>query len=197
MATEHDGPGGAWPGGAEIPADLLLAKQQVYDPAGLSCSRPVAEPESAEYAACAFTLDGLRVRFRVAKTTPKKAGQFVTVWKRSGSGPIQPFDAADPVDLFVVSAREGSHFGQFVFPRDVLVERGVVSRGGAGGKRGFRVYPPWAVTVARQARGSQAWQVEHFLHVPAEGPVDTVRARALHLRGDRSGSEKHRDGAPA
>lgn len=163
-----------------IHRDLLSAKALVYDPSGFSCSRPAPEAESAEYGAHEFTLDGFSVRFRVAKTTPTKVGQFVTVWKRSAGGPIQPFDAEDPVDLFVISTRDSDHFGQFVFPRDVLCERDVVSRNGSGGKRAFRVYPPWVTTANRQARSSQAWQLDHFLHIEGDGPIDSARARALY-----------------
>ncbi|GAA2912196.1 hypothetical protein GCM10020221_04850 [Streptomyces thioluteus] len=161
--------------------DLLVAKARVYDPGGFACSRPVPEPESAEYAAHAFTIDGSSVRFRVARTTPTKAGQFVTVWQRSAEGPIRPFDAEDGVGLFVISSRDGGHFGQFVFPQEVLCERGVVSRNGSGGKRGFRVYPPWAITTSRQAGSTQAWQVNYFLRLgEGDGPVDMERARSLY-----------------
>ncbi|MFB6435766.1 MepB family protein [Streptomyces sp. NPDC056411] len=161
--------------------ELKAARAAVYDPAGFTCSPPVPEPESAEYGAHSFTLDGRAVRFRVGKTTPTKVGQFVTVWQRSADGPIRPFDVADGVDLFVISSREGSHFGHFVFPCAVLAERDIVSRNGAGGKRGFRVYPPWVTTGSRQARATQTWQVRHFLPAPADGPADPTRARALYL----------------
>ncbi|MFI1500633.1 MepB family protein [Streptomyces platensis] len=171
-----------WPDAESLHAELLAAKKWVYDPCGFTCSRPVPEAESAEYAAHEFTLDGSAVRFRVAKTTPTKVGQFVTVWKRSPGGPIQPFDSADPVELFVISTREGGHFGHFVFPREVLCERGIVSRNGAGGKRAFRVYPPWVETTNRQARTTQAWQVNHYLQIPEDGSLDAARAQALHLR---------------
>ncbi|MEU9026546.1 MepB family protein [Streptomyces sp. NPDC048383] len=160
--------------------DLMEAKSRVYDPGGFTCSPPVSEPEGAEYAARAFTLDGLAVRFRVARTTPTKAGQFVTVWVRSVEGPIRPFDAEDGVDLVVISCRDGGGFGQFVFPRDVLCERGVMSRNRIGGKRGFRVYPPWVTTTNRQADSTRSWQVEHFLDLGGQGPADLVRARSLH-----------------
>lgn len=167
--------------GDAVHDDLLAAKALVYDPLGFDCSRPVAEPEGAEYGAYAFTLDGRSVRFRAAKTTPKKVGQFVTVWKRSeGGGPIQPFDAEDGIDLVVVSTRDGGEFGQFVFPREVLRERDILSSGGSGGKRAFRVYPPWVTTVARQARSTQAWQLNHFLPLGDGGPVDSTRAGALY-----------------
>ncbi|MEV5241852.1 MepB family protein [Streptomyces cinnamoneus] len=163
--------------------DLQAAKTLVYDPIGFACSQPVPEPESAEYAAHGFTLDGMSVRFRVAKTTPTKVGQFVTVWQRSEEGPIRPFDVEDGVDLFVISSREGGQFGQFVFPREVLCERGIVSRNGSGGKRGFRVYPPWVTTTSRQAGNTQAWQVNHFLRLREDGedvPLDVARVQALY-----------------
>ncbi|MCH0540400.1 MepB family protein [Streptomyces sp. MUM 203J] len=169
---------------AGLHEDLLAAWTLVYGPGGFACSRPVPEPEGAEYAAHGFTLDGLAVRFRVARTTPAKAGQFVTVWQRSEAGPIRPFDAGDGIDLVVVSSRDsgdGGHFGQFVFPREALCERGVMSRNGSGGKRGFRVYPPWVTTASRQAGSTQAWQVRYFLRLAAEdGAVDTARAEALY-----------------
>lgn len=131
-----------------------------------------------------FTVDGAAVRFRVAGTTRTKAGQFMTVWKRSAGRPIQPYDSGDPVDLFVISTRDADHFGQFAFPRDVLCEQGIVSRNGSGGKRAFRVYPPWVTTTHRQAGRTQEWQADYFLRVglPAEegGAVGPGRSRALH-----------------
>ncbi|MFE2548069.1 MepB family protein [Streptomyces sp. NPDC059355] len=169
-----------WPDATRVPGDLLAAKTRVYDPCGFTCSQPVAEAEGGAYAAHAFTLDGRAVRFRAAKTTPTKAGQFVTVWMRSPQGPIRPFDTADRVDLFVIAGHDEHGCGQFVFPVDALRRHGVVSVDGAGGKRGFRVYPPWVATANRQADRAQAWQVEHFLHLPQDGPVDLARAVELY-----------------
>ncbi|MFI6448565.1 MepB family protein [Kitasatospora sp. NPDC050543] len=171
-----------WPAAGSVHDDLLAAKARVYDPSGLTCSRPVPEKESAAYGAYAFTVAGLRVRFRVARTTPTKVGQFVTVWQREPGEPIRPFDVRDPVDLIVISCRDGGGFGQFVFPRAVLGERGVLSREGAGGKRALRVYPPWVTTSNRQAGSSQAWQLKHFLPLPGQGPADAERVRAYYLR---------------
>lgn len=162
--------------------DLRAAKSSVYDPGGFTCSQPVPEPESADYAAHRFTLDGRAVAFRAARTTPAKAGQFVTLWQRSAEGPIRPYDADDGFDLVVIGSRDEGRSGQFVFPLDVLCERGIVSRNGVGGKRGFRVYPPGAVTTGRQARATQKWQVTYHLDIGEDGrgPVDPVRARGLY-----------------
>lgn len=169
-----------WSDTAPVHEDLLAAKVLVYDPCGFTCTQPVLEAESAEYAAHAFTLDGLSIRFRAAKTTPTKVGQFVTVWKRSPGGPIQPFDASDPVDLFVISTRDHHHLGQFVFPMDALRQHGVVSADGSGGKRAFRVYPPWVTTTNRQASSAQAWQLNYFLHLRRDSPIDSARAQELY-----------------
>ncbi|MFI1652041.1 MepB family protein [Streptomyces avidinii] len=185
MTTKHRAPTppshpAPWTDTVTVHADLAAAKALVYDPCGFTCSQPVPEAESADYAAHTFTLDGRSVRFRAARTTPTKVGQFVTVWKRSPGGPIQPFDAADPVDLFVIGTRDGDHFGQFVLPMEALRRHGVVSTDGSGGKRAFRVYPPWVTTTNRQAGSAQAWQLDHFLHLPQDGRVDLDRARELY-----------------
>ena len=148
---------------------------RAYDTHGLPWSAPRHEAESADYAAASFEVAGMRVRFRVAKITPTKVGQFVTLWKRLGAGPIQPFDDTDPVDLFVVSTRDGGQGGQFVFPMAVLAAHDVVACGGQGGKRAMRVYPPWVVTSSKQAQATRRWQLAYFV---AEGAgTDAVRQR--------------------
>lgn len=64
-------------------AAATAALHDLYLPAGLQLTRPiVAEAESAEYGACRFALEGHSIVFRVAKITPTKTGQFVTLWKR-------------------------------------------------------------------------------------------------------------------
>lgn len=141
---------------------------------------PQAESESADYGAYAFALNGSMVRFRIAKTTPSKVGQFVTLWKRIGKGPIKPFDVVDAVDYFVVVVRGAARWGQFVFPRSVLRDRGILSVNGMGGKRAIRVYPPWVETSSRQASATQRWQLEYFLDLTPGSQVDCQRARALY-----------------
>jgi hypothetical protein len=159
--------------------DLLLAHTRLYHPLGWACSTPQTEPESADYGAHALTVAGLRVRFRTAKITPTKVGQFVTLWQRVGTGPIQPFDAADPLDCAVVSVRRGAQLGQFVFPMAVLRQQGVVSVNGLGGKRALRVYPPWDTPTSRQAEKTQQWQRECFVDL-SDGAIDLARARQLY-----------------
>jgi hypothetical protein len=141
---------------------------------------PVEEEESAEYGAYTFVLNGQHIRFRVAKITPTKIGQFVTLWKRVGKGPIQPFDQSDPIDFFIISVRKGDSFGQFVFPKAILLKHGVISKHGKGGKRAIRVYPPWDHPTSLQAMKSQMWQVEYFLRLNNKVTLELPRIQHLY-----------------
>jgi len=120
--------------------DLLMAKELVYDKSGFEFQNYKLHSESTDYGACSFELNGNKVQYRVSKITPTKKGQFVTIWKRSDSGITVPFDVLDDVDLVIISTRCGEHFGQFIFPKSVLAEKGIMRQNGKEGKRGIRVY---------------------------------------------------------
>ena len=127
---------------------------------------PVPEAESAEYCACRAELEGKRLVLREAKTTPTKTGQFVTVWKRpQPDAEIAPLDEADPVDVVIIAVSNGARHGFFIFSRAVLIERGVMSRTGQGGKRALRVYPPWCAPESVQVQRTQRWQAVWFVDV--------------------------------
>jgi len=141
---------------------------------------PVPEAESVDYGACRAELDGKRLVLRVAKTTPTKTGQFVTIWKRPHpDAEIAPLDEADPVDVVIIAVADddgddGARHGFFIFPRKVLLERGVMSRAGHGGKRALRVYPPWCAPESGQAQRTQRWQAACFV-----APGDQQRLEQL------------------
>ena len=143
--------------------DLIAAKQLIYNPCGYLLSNFLAEEESREYSACTFNLNTISVKFRSAKITPTKTGQFVTLWKRDSSGITQPHEDSDRIDVFVISVRKDNLFGQFVFPKSALIEHGILSTGTKEGKRGFRVYPSWDITTNKQAQSTQRWQLEFFI----------------------------------
>jgi len=170
----------SWTSSLTIHSDLLATKDLVYSPCRFECSQPQIEGQNAEYGGYVFNLNALSIRFRVAKITPTKVGQFVTLWERIGDGPIQPYDISDPVDLFVISTREGNNFGQFVFPKAVLCNQDIVSNKGKGGKRAIRVYPPWDKPTSRHAQKTQIWQLKYFLEIPVNIPRDSVRVQMLY-----------------
>ena len=88
-----------------VHADLAAILEAVYGAHGLVVTQLVQELESREYGAASFMLNGMQILFRAAHITPTKVGQFVTLWKRSGGGPIQPYDDTDVIDFVVISVR--------------------------------------------------------------------------------------------
>lgn len=143
--------------------DLLLAKDLIYEPSGLVFENLKIEDESEDYGAAEFALNNYSIKFRVGKITPTKIGQFVTFWKRIDKGPILPYNLNDFFDFLVISARAESHFGQFIFPKAVLCEKGIISSSGKEGKRALRIYPPWDKVNNSQAKRTQAWQLQYFI----------------------------------
>jgi hypothetical protein len=125
----------------------------------------VIEAESSDYGACRFTLNGCSMVFRIAKTTPTKIGQFVTLWKRpQPDGPIAPLDSKDNFDFVVVYVSDENKLnqGHFTFSKEILLTHGVISSQEKGGKRAIRVYPPWSKPTAKDAIKTQRWQLLFF-----------------------------------
>lgn len=160
------------------PADLIIAQKLAYEPSKLICKNIVKEIESQDYCACEFEINNKIIKFRVAKITPTKVGLFVTLWKRIGNSIIQPYDISDKFDLFVVSVRKDEHFGQFVFPKNILYEKGFISKKEKGGKRAMRVYPPWDIATSPQAIRTQAWQLIYFFKIESNS-IDIDRIKKL------------------
>ncbi|MNT01814.1 MepB protein [compost metagenome] len=115
---------------------LIATKELVYDKCGLEITQIQKQEESSEYEAHTFKVNNKKIVFRAAKITPTKVGQFVTLWKRIENGPIQPHNSADDIVFFIVSVCSYERFGQFVFPKHVLVEKDIVAKDNIGGKRG-------------------------------------------------------------
>ena len=117
---------------------------------------------SGNYFACNFEFLSQKIEFRVSKVTPKKSGQFVVIWKRCINGKSIPYSSIDLIDFFVVLSKCETHYGYFVFPKSILVEKGILTKGCKEGKRGIRVYPSWDVPNNKQAVKTQNWQSKYF-----------------------------------
>lgn len=161
-----------------MPNDFLEIKS-TYERLGFSITNVRHHEESNEYSACGFLLNNKEIEFRTGKITPTKPGHFVAIWKRDNTGKTVPFDTADGIDFMVIAVREKKHFGQFIFPKSVLADQGIITQNDKEGKRGMRVYPPWSKDLNKQAQKTQKWQGDHFLDLNSETLTSTLIKKML------------------
>jgi hypothetical protein len=154
-------------------------KKAVLGPCDLNYSELTVEQESTEYGASSFTLNNKKILFRVAKITPTKVGQFVTVWKRNQEKITEPFSDQNNIDFLMVCTKKDDQLGLFVFPKSILLQKGIFSKNGTGGKRGFRLYPSWDVTTNKQAQKTQQWQLSYFITISEGKAVDFKQVKRL------------------
>lgn len=126
------------------------AELNIFRSVGLNITNVIPEKESDEYSACQFTTaDNRKMLFRKSKITPTKNGQFVTLWKREGVGPIAPFSDQDNISSVIISVENEVHSGYFIFPASVLYTQKIFTANGKEGKRAFRVYAPWDIPESK------------------------------------------------
>jgi len=157
-----------------------MIKKYVYDCCSFEFTKYSIDEESKEYFACTYLLNKNFIVSRTAKITPKKNGQFVTLWKRNEKKIIRPFHTLDEIDFFVVNINDTNNFGQFVFPKHELIRKGIITSDLKEGKRAIRVYPPWDVVTSKQAKKTQLWQLKYFLPITKGKEVDLNKVRKLY-----------------
>ncbi len=156
-------------------AEVSLLEQECYTNCDFTIKNTILDSESIEYNASSFLLNEHKIIYRKSKETPKKMGQFVTFWKRSELGPIEPYNENNDFDFFVINCSTSTDFGQFVFPKAILIKKGIISSAKKEGKRGFRVYPSWDLTVSKQAQKTQAWQNNYFVQLSETMHIDSLK----------------------
>jgi hypothetical protein len=102
---------------------------------------------------------------RKAKITPKKTGQFVTLWKRNNiDKKIEPYHQNDTIDFFIIFCDTlDDHRGLFVFPKSILLDNKIIQSDSQEGKLAMRVYPPWATNLNKTAAKAFFWQLPFFI----------------------------------
>lgn len=155
-------------------SDLTVLKEIVFDKCNFVLTNYIHNKESQSHGACSFLLNGHFIQYRISKLTPIKIGQFVTVWKRNQDGLVVPFEISDDIDFIIIASISDANFGLFIFPKSVLVNKGIITSNRYKGKCGIRVYPPWDLTSSKQALRSQAWQIEHFFPINRADTADFI-----------------------
>lgn len=142
----------------------------------LTIQKLTLEPQNAAYEGACFQLKGQRYRSRLAKLTPKKAGYFVVFWEKDANADNQPYDFATSPDQLIISVIDGHRKGQFIFPKSVLLAKGILSGPHGAGKMASRVYPSWVKDLNPSVQGTKRWQAPYFIDLSAE-----IDRRVLHL----------------
>lgn len=140
------------------------------------------EKECTEYVGYNFHVGALQLKFRKSKITPKKVGQFVTLWRRNAHQQTEPFHAKDDFDFYIFLSEDGERNGIFLFSKSLLIEKNILSTDQKEGKRGFRLYPTWARVNNRQAEKTQAWQTNYFIDLLAEESIVIDRMKTLLIK---------------
>lgn len=141
---------------------VIESLQEWLKQAGIETTEFLKEPEGKEYAAASFYINDHLIIYRQSKITSLKIGQFVTAWKRNVEGITAPYGVEDNIGFLLIVSTDGLNTGVFIFPKEVLLKQGILSKAGKGGKRGFRVYPPWDIITSKQAIKTKSWQSGHF-----------------------------------
>ncbi|WP_141498737.1 MepB family protein [Bacillus toyonensis] len=121
------------------------------------------ERQNSEYAGALFHLNNKTIRFRVSKITPNKIGQFVSFWEKNENMQNQAFSYVAAPDLLVITCINDHKLGQFIFPKEILLEEKILKIQSQKGKMAMRVYPIWDKPVSNQAKKSQMWQLQYFI----------------------------------
>ncbi|MCX8534021.1 MepB family protein [Chryseobacterium luquanense] len=144
--------------------ELEQLQNSVFSKFNLIISHLQPDSECEEYFGNSFQLNQFSIKFRKAKITPKKIGQFVTLWKRNPeSKQTEPFTSEDPFDFYIVLCEQGKKSGFFFFSKQILIQKNIITTLSQDGKRGFRVYPIWDSPENKQAIKTQNWQKDFFI----------------------------------
>jgi hypothetical protein len=146
---------------------LTYVNEILYEPNHLTIKTIQEETQNSDYGAGIFQLNSKSVRFRVAKITPTKIGQFVAFWEKDLDNKNQAFLYENATDLLVINTftNNNHYFGQFVFPKEVLVKQNILKTATSKGKMAIRVYPSWDTPTSKQAIATQKWQLPYFVVV--------------------------------
>lgn len=145
---------------------LAYANKLLYEPNNLTIKNIHEETQNSDYGAGVFQLNSKLVRFRVAKITPTKIGQFVSLWEKDNANKNQAFSFDNATDLLIINTfNDHGDFGQFVFPKEVLLKQNILKTAHTKGKMAIRVYPSWDTPTSKQAIATQKWQLPYFVKV--------------------------------
>ncbi|EOL46071.1 MepB family protein [Enterococcus phoeniculicola] len=141
---------------------LILTKGIVKTITNESIQYVEEENQNKEYEGVRFSIGHRTYRSRLAKRTPKKIGYFVAFWEKSTTGKNQAYQYDSSPDKLIISIIDEERKGQFIFQKEILLEKGILRSTTTKGKMGIRVYPSWETSLNKTALNTQNWQKPYF-----------------------------------
>ena len=121
------------------------------------------EEQNSIYVGSKFNINNHSIRFRKAKSTPTKSGLFVVAWEKDDLNVNQAYHYDHAPTYLMIYCEVEDNKGIFMFSKDILLERKILSSDTQKGKMGFRIYPPWEDKLNQQALQTQTWQCKSFI----------------------------------
>lgn len=160
--------------------DSLTKLNTVLKEAGLPLLKNIHyELQNAEYEGFTAKIANLSIRSRKAKETPKKAGFFVVFWEKDDQGSNQAYSIDGHPDKLIIHISEEEYSGQFIFPKKLLQEKGVLKTDTSSGKMAMRVYPNWCKELNETAQKTKNWQVPYFIDFSAKNYLEDLKTHYL------------------
>lgn len=154
---------------------FTYVNENFYKPNNLKVNNIQEENQNEKYGAGIFRINSKTVRFRVARITPKKKGQFIACWEKGGDNKNQAYSYENATELLVINTF-GNHnnFGQFIFPKEILLKYNILKTDTSKGKMAIRVYPSWDILTSKQAIATQRWQLPYFINLNHSSSVQQL-----------------------
>lgn len=133
------------------------------------------EEQNKEYEGTTFVLANQSFRSRKAKVTPKKLGYFVAFWEKNEKNKNQPYAINSAPDRLIITIIDQDKRGQFIFPKEILAEKKILTNGKNKGKMALRVYPDWLTGLNNTAAMTQEWQRLFFIDLTKRQDVRRLK----------------------
>lgn len=130
-----------------------------------SLANLMLEEQNKEYEGTVFTIDHHSFRSRRGKQTPKKQGYFVVFWEKDMLDKNKAYDFVNAPDKLIITIFDGDKKGQFIFPKELLAEKNILSTESKQGKMALIVYPDWVTPFNQTALATQKWQLPYFMNL--------------------------------
>ncbi|MDA9472355.1 MepB family protein [Enterococcus sp. 5H] len=137
----------------------------IYQISQSSLENVILEEQNKDYEGAFFTIGKHSFRSRKGKRTPKKQGYFVVFWEKDTLNNNKAYDFVRAPDKLIITIFDEDKRGQFIFPKELLAEKNILSTENKQGKMALRVYPDWVTSLNKTASMTQKWQLPYFLNL--------------------------------